>query len=280
MIMLYAGDDGFELTESKDMGQYGLIKAATADNTAIFDIDGDGHDELLLADRNYVRAVRYEPNPAAGISPGWQVVKQINAVDSSAKLVSLAILEDRIVAADQENDRLLILGKDENSQNENAWSEIRSIAVHGFDFHTIYAGAFSGDDKDNILAVGNDGFAVISLSGKRSALREFASWRTDKEHRLQHELATGDINGDGFLDLISLDAGEQMCEIFTFTEARRLLYATGFAVFESKIFSGGDVREFQPSTVTIADITGDGANDLILLAHDRILIYPQMTRGN
>ena len=26
----------------------------------------------------------------------------------------------------------------------------------------------------------------------------------------------------------------------------------------------------------ISDVTGDGANDLILLAHDRVLIYPQM----
>ncbi|MCH8261097.1 MAG: hypothetical protein IIC46_12935, partial [Planctomycetes bacterium] len=78
--------------------------------------------------------------------------------------------------------------------------------------------------------------------------------------------------------LISLDAGEQMCEIFTFSESRRLLYVTGFQVFESKIFSGGASREFQPSEVLVADITGDGADDLLLLAHDRVLIYPQMTK--
>jgi hypothetical protein len=27
----------------------------------------------------------------------------------------------------------------------------------------------------------------------------------------------------------------------------------------------------------VADVTGDGADDLVLLAHDRVLIYPQMT---
>ena len=276
MTMLHASEDGFQLTESKDMGQYGLVKAATAQNTVVFDIDGDQHDELLLADRNYVRAVRYEPAPAPGVSPGWQVVAQINIADSSAKLVSLAILGDRIVAADRENDRLLILGRDDDSKT--GWHQLRSLDVHGFSFSAIYAGAFSGDGSENLLAVGDDGFAVIRLSGERVALAEFASWRTDEERRVQHELATGDINGDGFLDLISLDAGEQMCEIFTFTESRRLLYATGFKVFESKIFSGGDSREFQPSEVLVADITGDGADDLLLLAHDRVLIYPQMTK--
>ena len=46
---------------------------------------------------------------------------------------------------------------------------------------------------------------------------------------------------------------------------------------KSKIFSGGEPREFQPSNAFIAEVTGDGAKDLILIAHDRLLIYPQMT---
>ena len=93
MTMLAARDDGFDLMESKDMGQFGLVQAAKAENVAVFDVDADGKPELLIADKNYVRAVRYDPAPAAGISPGWQVVEQINARDASSKLVSLAVLE-------------------------------------------------------------------------------------------------------------------------------------------------------------------------------------------
>jgi hypothetical protein len=68
-----------------------------------------------------------------------------------------------------------------------------------------------------------------------------------------------------------------MCEILTISAAGRLLYATGFQVFESKIFSGGEAREYEPSDALVADVTGDGADDLVLFAHDRVLIYPQMT---
>jgi hypothetical protein len=263
--------------ESKDMGQFGLVKAAKADNTAVFDIDGNDRPELLIADRNYVRAVRYEPDPPAGISPGWQVVEQINAADSASKLVSLALLGRHIAAADRENGRLIIMGPDQDGP-DGVWREIESINVKGLAFHSIHAGALSGDGSENILAIGNDGFGLIRLAGTRVMLQEHASWRTDVERRRQHELATGDVNGDGFTDLVSLDAGEQMCELFTISEAGRLLYVTGFQVFESKIFSGGEPREYEPNDALVADVTGDGADDLILLAHDRVLIYPQMTR--
>ena len=278
MMMLHAEDDRFVLTESKDMGQFGLVKAAKADNTAVFDIDGDEKPELLIADRNYVRAVRYEPAPMSDISPGWQVVEQINADDAASKLVSLAILGRRVVAADHENDRLLILARSAEADGGGGrpWRETDSLNTKGFAYRSIYAGRLAGDGLDNILAVGTDGFGVIRLAGQRLTLREFASWRTDEERRRQHELTAGDVNGDGFLDLVSLDAGEQMCEIFTFSQMRRLHYATGFQVFESKLFSGGEPREYEPSQALVADVTGDGAADLLLLAHDRVLIYPQM----
>jgi hypothetical protein len=276
MTMLHATEEGFVLTESKDMGQFGLVQAAKSDNIAVFDIDGDGMDELLIADKNYVRAVRYEPEPGPGVSPGWQVVEQINARDVSSKLVSLTILGDRIVAADKENDRLVIMGRD----NDGDWRELEALTVRGFSFSAIHAGRFSGDGEENILAIGDDGFAVIRLAGQRIALKEVGAWRNSEERRVEHEMAYGDVNSDGFTDLLALDAGEQMCEIFTFTEAGHLLYATGFQVYESRLFFSGEPREWEPSQIIIADITGDDAEDVILLSHDRVLFYPQMTEDS
>ena len=83
------------------------------------------------------------------------------------------------------------------------------------------------------------------------------------------------VNGDGFLDVVSLDAGRQAAGILSLSRRGRLLPMTEFTVFESKIFSGGEPREFEPREVLIADLTGDGADDLVLIAHDRILLLPQ-----
>lgn len=286
MTMIKAeAENKFKLLESKDMGQFGLVQAANAVNTAVVDSDGNGKPELLIADKNYVRALRYDTNPGAGVSPGWQVVRQINANDPASKLVSVALLGDRIIAADKDNGRLLVMakaGKKAAKEGDAApppeWQQVESLKVRGFPFNSIAAGSFSADSSQDILAIGDDGFAIIRMGGERIALKQIAAWRSDEERRFEHELTAGDVNSDGFTDLIALDAGEQMCEILSVSEAKRLLYATAFKVFESKIFSGGEPREYEPSECVIADVTGDGANDVILLSQDRVLIYPQMTK--
>jgi hypothetical protein len=33
--------------------------------------------------------------------------------------------------------------------------------------------------------------------------------------------------------------------------------------------------DLEPREALVADVTGDGKNDLIILVHDRILVYPQ-----
>ncbi len=271
MMMLKASDEGYELLEDSDMGQFGLVREASADNTVVFDIDSDDKPELLIADENFVRAVRYEPETTSSISPGWQVVKQVNMQDGDSKLVSLAISDGKVVAADEENDRLVLIEKD----TDNKWSEGESLFVRGFEFGPIFAADFTADGITDLLAIGDSGFAVVQLAGDRITLQEVQSWRSDRKRMVEHELAVGDINSDGYADMVSLDAGEQMLEIFTFNEGGKMLFATEFKIFETRIFSGGEPSEYEPSQVIISDLTGDGANDIVMLSHDRVLIYPQ-----
>jgi hypothetical protein len=271
MMMLRSTVDGFTLLEDADMGQFGVVREASAENTAILDIDNDGQPELLIADENFVRAVRYEPDTSSGISPGWQVVQQVNLLDGESRLVSLAVSEGQIVVADEENERIVLIAQD----NDGKWGEGDSLFVRGFQFGPLYASDFTSDGITDMLAIGDAGFAVVQLSGERITLQEIQSWRSDRERMVEHELVVGDVNSDGFADLIALDAGEQMLEIFTFTDGGKMLYATEFKIFETRIFSSGEPSEYQPSQVFIADLTGDGHNDVVLLAHDRVLIYPQ-----
>ncbi len=266
-----APESPFKVLESKDMGQFGLVQAATGDNTLIVDIDGSGKGELLVADRNYVRALRYEAKPASGGSPGWQVITQMNAKNTDAKLVAVAQLGDSIVAGDRDNMRAIVFKKDKDGR----WEQNEQIEIPGFKFNQIYAGKFGGDANDGILAIGDDSFALVKLGGQSVVLDTVATWTSDDTRHVPHELVVGDVNGDGFTDVVVLDGGEQMAQILSFSQTDRLLYALGFKVFETRLFSGGDRREFEPSMGAIEDVTGDGLKDLLLLTHDRVLLYPQ-----
>jgi len=271
MKLVHATDDGFVVLGDDEMGQFGLVREASEINISIFDVDNDNKPELLIADDNYVRAVRYEPKPKDGVSPGWQVVTQVNLEDGSSDLISIAMSGDKFYVADKENERIVSIER--NDKNE--WVETDSLFVHGYKFGAIYSEDFTGDGERDIIAISNSGFAIIQVSGDRITLNELQSWRSDNERRVQHELAVGDVNADGYSDMVSLDAGEQMLEIFTFSQDEKMLYATGFKIYESRIFSGGEPREWQPSQVIIGDFTNDSLNDVLLLSHDRLILYKQ-----
>jgi len=276
MTMLQAtggeGADAWRVLGSGDMGQFGLVQAAGGENTAIFDLDGDGRDELLVADRNFIRGVRYDAEAGPDGLSGWTVVDQVNADRSDSRLVSIAFVDDRIVAADRENNRLVVFGRDDSG----SWSQSDAIDLEGFRVRSIEGGRFSGGSEEDVLIVADDGFAIVSLDGDRGpVLRETASWRPEDERSLHHDLISGDLNGDGFADLAIADAGRQRLDLATFAENGDMLHATGFPIFETKIFSAGEVREFEPHQMLAADVTGDGREDLVLLCHDRVLVYPQ-----
>jgi len=268
MILLLATDDGFEVLEKRDMSQYGLVDAAGGDNIAALDVTGDGHEELLIADGNFVRAVRFHPTDEGG---GWRVERQFNADDPDSDLVAVTSLGGRLVAADREGDRLLVFAP---TGDEGDWTQVETMRLRGLTPGPLASGTFSSGGQD-IITIGEDGFAVVPLKGSRRTLVEVGSWKSGIEGHIPHELAVGDVNADGYGDMVALDAGEQMMELFTFDGEGDMLHATGFQIYESNLFHGGESREYQPRQIAIADVTGDGGHDIVMLIHDRIIVYQQ-----
>jgi hypothetical protein len=88
----------------------------------------------------------------------------------------------------------------------------------------------------------------------------------------------GDINSDDRADIIMVEYKRNHFEILALDSQMKPIPAMRFKIFEQKSYQqgkspgkpGGEPRELK-----IADVTGDGKDDLVTVIHDRIIIYPQ-----
>jgi len=80
-----------------------------------------------------------------------------------------------------------------------------------------------------------------------------------------------DLDGDGCRDLVVLDAKIRGAHVLVAGE-KSLRLALVFPVFEQPSDQRGG-RE--PRAMAAGDMTGDGREDLVLLCHDRVLLYAQ-----
>lgn len=265
-----------ELTQvltSEKMPNFGLVQAAGPVNTAMLDVDGDGKPELLIADKNFVRACRYDAKS------GWKVVSQVTLSDSGADLVGLAVLPASapgapplVVAADKGNNRLLFIDPDAKSGSVK-----QRVRLMGFAPGQVFAGRFGGDDNTGLLCLADDAFGLLRLAGSRTRLEQFAAYRADARDRADFDVELGDINNDGFMDAVLIDASDdKMCTILTFSTGRQLSRATEFKLFETRSFSGGEGRSLEPRETKVLPLTDGKKNDLMMLIHDRVMVYPSM----
>jgi hypothetical protein len=273
LVMIAKTDDGYTALYDNDMANFGLVSAAGPDNTALLDINNDGRAELLIADENFVRAAAFDAET------GWTVVDQFTVPDAQASLGAISTFDHQgspaVVAADTATDRLMLFT---SSGEGEPWTISDKLRLTGLDASSLRAGTFGGAGSSTVLVLTDGSFGVVRLDGERITLDEFASYRSDDDDRREHEIEAGDVNGDGFIDLVVLDNNEKLCQVFTISAARRLLFATEFKVFEERLFQMGGRGGFEPSAMLIEDLTGDGAADILLEVHDRYLLYPQTTR--
>jgi hypothetical protein len=255
------------------MPQYGLVQAATSQNTTLIDVNGDGGTELVIADQNFVRACAYEP------VSGWRVVEQITISDPGTELVGVTAMpsdgEVSMVAADKGNSRLIVLKRHADSNGNSRWRVTQHLRMRGFSLGPVIAGQFGPGGTPAIIGLGSDAFALVRPEAPRFELKSVATMRSESEDRIESDIESGDVNNDGFTDVVVLDIGERMCVISTFSATRQLLHATEFEVFQSRQFNRPQNPAREPRSAMIADVTGDGLDDIVITVHDRVIIYPQ-----
>src|SRR5690606_28810763 len=128
-----------------------------------------------------------------------------------------------------------------------------------------------GDGREDLLLFGNGKFGVLYAGRTDPRLKTIATYETKQEKVHFSDLAAGDVNSDGQMDIVVVDTQSQLVDILNFTPGTGLRHALQFKVFEAKSIVGDEKTGNEPRELLIADVTGDGKPDLILLSHDRVL---------
>jgi hypothetical protein len=238
------------------------------------DVDGDGKEELLLPQRNFLRAVVLKSNE--GSQWTFDVKEQINGSASNSRLAAATSLkqEGKKVPAlflfDAER-KLLTLSERNDS---GVWEVTRNIALPFTDFQVLQP--ITRKEKSAAVSLlGLNAIAWLQLDGDVWEFAELDGYETPIKDGYLHDVVSGDLNGDERKDLVFLETGKSYLDLVTFEKPNDLVPANRWQVFEERTFRSRRNDLPEPREALIADLTGDGKNDLVVVVHDRVLLYPQ-----
>lgn len=248
----------------------GGFKLGTVPPGAVF-LGSAAVPRVLIAQDNFARSFRLDDQNQ------WQLLEQFNAAEPNAKVAGVAELnldgEDgpEIALVDTGVKRLRILKKSEGTYGP--WKEVE---LGEFPFVSAHVADLNGDGEEDLLLFGGSRFAVLYAGRTDPELEEIASYETELEKVFFSDIVAGDVNGDGANDLVVIDIRSHYVEILNYDEKLGLRHALHFKVFEEKSFrESHEAAGTEPREGVVADVTGDGLDDLLLLVHDRVLLYPQ-----
>jgi hypothetical protein len=246
------------------------------------DVDGDGKLELLLAQKNFIRAVVLQQESGSATNdakPAWtfHVKDQINGASSSSRIVGAAPLRngtntvDSLFLLDADQKALTLCERDA----AGVWQVVRNVRLPVADFTRLEAVGMGSGKPNSLAFMGVNAVGTMALDGDVWELAELDGYETPIPDGHLADVIAGDLNNSGRKDLVFLETARNYLDLVSFVPPHKLVPGTRWQVFEERTFRGRRVDDMEPREALVADVTGDHKNDLIILVHDRILVYPQ-----
>ena len=258
----------FEILASSAMGMSVLEKVKLS-GTSFANVSGDSKVELLAAYGNFARSIILKNGK-------WEVLDQYNARDAATNI-------DCVLAYDLYKDGkpeiLLFDGKRGVMQvlkldDDNTYRFHREYEIGKWQFKKIQP--FNAANQSCLILFDGDKFAKLTLKSNKAELEQMFNYETKIKDGRYGRIVIGDLNGKGLKDLALVDYNKNNIEILAIDKTLDPAPAFRFKVFEEKSYQRpGGGPSIEPRELLIADVTGDGQNDLIVIVHDRIIIYPQ-----
>lgn len=246
------------------------------------DIDGDGKPELLLTQKNFVRAVVLKSDTSlqnVTNKGGWtfSVKEQINGTASNSRLVGAAAVPKGTNAVpslfllDAERKSLTLCERDK----AGVWQVVRNLPLPVSDFTALQPIALGGTNMNSVAFLGMNAVGYMPLEGQVWDLASLDGYETPIKDGHLNDVVVGDLNNDKRKDLVFLETAKNYLDLVIFDAHHKLVPANRWQVFEERTFRSRRSDLPEPREAVVADLTGHGKNDLAVMVHDRILVYPQ-----
>ena len=245
-----------------------LLKDIQPAQVSIFDVDGDGNNELVVGRSGYARALRVKHDMLEMVDQfnalrGDDVVSAVIPSDQDGTVQQLffyiaAAGEFQVLERDQDGVFRYCTTVDAGKINLSEWYQLEETK-----------------GAPEYIFAGEDRFWRVPAEAKlwKRILEE--SFETNLEDVHYSFVEGADFNQDGRFDLLAVDGQSHVLEILVKHELD-WQSCVFWEVFEQNLhYQGRTGSNVEPREVVIADLTGDGKLDFALLVHDRILFYPQ-----
>lgn len=245
------------------------------------DVDGDGRPELLLAQKNFLRAtvLKAGAESADATNRLWSltVKDQINGAASNSRIVGAASVRNgdnpvgSLFLLDAERKAVTLCERDTNG----VWQVIRNMPLAYTEFTELRPLTLGNGRANSVAFLGLNSVGWLALAGESWEFVELDGYETRVKDGRLHDVISGDLNQDGRKDLVFMETARNHLELVHFDRNGRLVPVNRWPVFEERSFRGRRGDQPEPREALISDVTGDGKSDLVVVVHDRILVYPQ-----
>ncbi|MHC4260325.1 MAG: FG-GAP repeat domain-containing protein, partial [Planctomycetota bacterium] len=271
----------FEIVDSPK-AQASLIKNASLHSTFVADVDDRRGEELLIAQSNFARSLVFAD------SQTWSVVDQYNANNRENVVAAVAAFDlyddegeqPAILLLDGQKGQIQIL----KAGDDKTYRFVRELDVGKWntaDHLKMLFAQLTGTNAKSMLLFDSEKFALITPPRGENipyCMEQQFGYETRIKDGAYGNLVSGDINSDGKPDIVMVEYKRNHVEILTLDNQQKPIPAMRFKVFEQKSYREAKAHaqsSVEPRELKIADVTGDGKDDLVTIIHDRMIVYPQ-----